>query len=68
MTWNNIRKMVARAAEILVTFVTSAVWFVSTVRAAVRRGFVRQKVQEHRTCMLSWMFALVHLLVSDAGY
>ncbi|PRX24007.1 hypothetical protein B0G75_12450 [Paraburkholderia sp. BL18I3N2] len=52
MTWNNIRKMVARAAEILVTLVTPTVWFASTVGAAVRRGFVRQKVQGHRTYML----------------
>jgi hypothetical protein len=65
-TWNNIKEMVARTAQILDTLLIPAVWFVAILEVAVRRGFVRRRVQEHRTWMLQWMFAVVHRLESDA--
>ncbi|CAH2800398.1 MAG: hypothetical protein CBARDCOR_5735 [uncultured Caballeronia sp.] len=58
--------MVACAVEILATLVPPPVRFVAILDVAMRRDFVRQSVQEHRTWMLQWMFADVHLLESDA--
>lgn len=58
--------MVTRTAEILVTLLTPATWLVAILGVALRRGFVRQRVQEHRTWMPQWMFAVVDLLESEA--
>lgn len=65
-TGNNIKEMVGRAAEILITLLPLAVWFVAFLEVAVRRGGVRRRVQGHRTWMPLWMFAVAHSLEPEA--